>query len=71
MNCLQSQEIKKIIKKLFKNPVVPSVLTITTRINKIKSLCGANVYHVPSLCLLGIGGAPYINQTISYFQLLF
>ena len=25
---------------------------------------GANVYHVPGLCLLGIGGAPYISHKI-------
>ena len=23
-----------------------------------------NVYHVPGLCLLGIGGAPYISHKI-------
>ena len=37
---------------------VSSVSTITTRNNEdIKSIFGANVYHVPGLCLLGIGGA--------------
>ena len=25
---------------------------------------GANVYHVPGLCLLGIGDAPYISHKI-------
>ena len=36
-----------------------SVSTITTRNNKaVKSIFCANVYHVPGLCLLGIGGAP-------------
>ena len=36
---------------------VSSVSTITTRNNKdIKFICGANVHHVPGLCLLGIGG---------------
>ena len=38
---------------------VSSVSTITTRNNKdIKSIFGADVHHVPGLCLLGIGGAP-------------
>ena len=38
---------------------VSSVSTITTRNNQdIKSIFGANVHHVPGLCLLGIGGAP-------------
>ena len=38
---------------------VSSVSTITTRNNEaIKSTFGAIVYHVPGLCLLGIGGAP-------------
>ena len=38
-----------------------SVSTITTRNNKdIKSIFGADVHHVPGLCLLGNGGAPYI-----------
>ena len=33
--------------------------TLTTRNNEaIKSIFSANVYHVPGLCLLGIGGAP-------------
>ena len=57
---------------------VSSVATITTRNNKaIKSIFSANVYHVPGLCLLGIGGAPYISHKImaqkpyfSHFQLL-
>ena len=36
-----------------------SVSAINTRNNKdIKSIFGANVYHVLGLCLLGIGGAP-------------
>ena len=44
---------------------VLSVSTITTRINEaIKSIFSANVYHVPGLCLLGIGGAPYISHKI-------
>ena len=44
---------------------VSSVSTITTRNNSdIKSIFGANVYHVPGLCLLGIGGAPYISHKI-------
>ena len=44
---------------------VSSVSTITTRNNKdIKSIFGANVHHVPGLCLLGIGGAPYISHKI-------
>ena len=25
---------------------------------------GENVYHVPGLCLLGMGGAPYISHKI-------
>ena len=38
---------------------VSSVSTITTRNNEdIKSIFGANVQHVPGLCLLGIGGDP-------------
>ena len=42
-----------------------SVSTITTRNNSdIKSIFGANVYHVPGLCLLGIGGALYISHKI-------
>ena len=44
---------------------VSSVSTITTRNNKdIKSIFGADVHHVPGLCLLGIGGAPYISHKI-------
>ena len=44
---------------------VSTVSTITTRNNKdIKSICGANVHHVPGLSLLGIGGAPYVSHTI-------
>ena len=44
---------------------VSSVSTITTRNNKdIKSIFGANVHHVPGLCLLDIGGAPYISHKI-------
>ena len=48
---------------------VSSVSTITTRNNKaIKSIFGANVFkhvhHVPGLCLLCIGGAPYISRKI-------
>ena len=27
----------------------------------IKSIFGANVYHVPGMCLLGTGGAPTIQ----------
>ena len=38
---------------------VSSVSTITTRNNKdIKSIFGADVHHVPGVCLLGIGGSP-------------
>ena len=44
---------------------VSSVSTITTRNYKdIKSIFGADVHHVPGLCLLGIGGAPYISHKI-------
>ena len=44
---------------------VSSVSTITTRNNEaIESICRANVYHVPGLCLLGIGGVTYINNKI-------
>ena len=44
---------------------VSSVSTITTRNNKvIKSMFCAIVHHVPGLCLLGIGGAPYISHKI-------
>ena len=44
---------------------VSSVSTITTRNNKdIKSIFGADVHNVPGLCLLGIGGAPYISHKI-------
>ena len=32
---------------------------------------GANVYHVPGLCLLGIGGAPYISHKIMAQKLNF
>ena len=35
-----------------------------THILDIKSLFGANVHHVPGLCLLGIGGTPYIIHKI-------
>ena len=57
---------------------VSSVSTITTRNNKdIKPIFGVNVHHVPGLCLLGIGGAPYISHKImaqktkfSHFRLL-
>ena len=36
-----------------------SVSTITTRNKKdVKSIFGANVQHVPGLCLLGIGAPP-------------
>ena len=43
-----------------------SVSTRTTRNNyyDVVSIFGANVYHVPGLCLLGIGGAPYISHKI-------
>ena len=42
-----------------------SVSTITTRNNKdVKSIFGADVHHVPGLCLLGIGGTPYISHKI-------
>ena len=44
---------------------VLSVSTITTGNNEaIKSIFSANVYHVSGLCLLGIGGAPYISHKI-------
>ena len=44
---------------------VLSVSTITTRNNKdIKSIFGADVHHVPGLCLLDIGGAAYISHKI-------
>ena len=44
---------------------VSTVSAITTRNNEdIKSIFGANVHHVPGLCLLGIGGAPYISHKI-------
>ena len=44
---------------------VSSVSTITTRNNEaIKFIFSPNVYHVPGLCLLGIGGAPYISHKI-------
>ena len=39
-----------------------SVSTINTRNKDIKSIFGENVYHLPGLCLLGIGGAPYISH---------
>ena len=53
---------------------VSSVSTITTTNNEaIKSILSANVYHVPGLCLLGIGGAPYIRHKImarkAYFHI--
>ena len=44
---------------------VSSVSTVTTRNNKdIKSIFGADVHHVPGLCLLDIGGAAYISHKI-------
>ena len=44
---------------------VSSVSTITTRNNKdSKSIFGADVHHVPRLCLLGIRSAPYISHKI-------
>ena len=44
---------------------VSSVSTKTTRNNEaIIPIFSANVYHVPGLCLLGIGGAPYISHKI-------
>ena len=47
---------------------VSSVSTITTRNNSdIESIFGANIHHVPGLCLLGIGhfgGSPYISHKI-------
>ena len=54
--------------------IVSSVSTITTRNNEaIKSIFGANVHHDPGLCLLGIGGVPYIRHKIiarkPYFQI--
>ena len=42
---------------------VSSVYTISTN-QDITSIFGANVHHVPGLCLLGIGGAPYISHKI-------
>ena len=39
----------------------------------LDNIFGANVYHVPGLCLLGIGGAPYISHKImariTYFHI--
>ena len=44
---------------------VSSVSTITAKNNSdIKSTFSANVYHVPGLCLPGIGGSPYISHKI-------
>ena len=41
---------------------VSSVSTITTRNNyDIKSILGANVHHVPGLCLEVIGGPPTLH----------
>ena len=41
------------------------VATISMRkIKDRKSIFGVNVYQVPGLCLLGIGGAPYISHKI-------
>ena len=34
-----------------------------------KSIFGANVYPVPGLCLLVIGGAPYISQQLKAKQI--
>ena len=50
-----------------------SVSTIlTTRNNEaIKSIFSANVYHVPGLWLLGIGGAPYISHKIMAQKTIF
>ena len=48
---------------------VASVFTITTRNNEaIKSIFSANVYHISGLCLLGIGGTPYISHV--YYSLV-
>ena len=53
------------LSSLWRTSFVPSVSTITARKNKdIKSIFGANFHHVPGLCLLGIGGAPYISHKI-------
>ena len=57
---------------------VSSVSTITIRNNQdIKSIFGENIHYVPGLCLLGIGGSPYISHKIvaqktkfSHFRLL-
>ena len=44
---------------------VLSVSTITTRNNEaIKSIFSAKIYHIPGLCLLSIGGAPYITHKL-------
>ena len=49
-----------------------SVSTITTRNNSDnKSVFGANVHHVSGLCLLGIGGAPYISHKIMALNQIF
>ena len=37
----------------------------------MKSIFGANVYHVPGLGFLGIGGTPYINHKIMAPKLYF
>ena len=42
-----------------------SSLSTITRIKfDIKSILGTNVYHVPRLCLLDIGGAPVLVKTM-------
>ena len=52
--------------------VVLSVYTITTSNNwDIRSIFSANVYHVPGLCLPGIGGTLYISHKIIARKLYF
>ena len=43
------------------NTRIPMCLNFT---GQTLGYLGANVHHVPGLCLLGIGGAPYISHKI-------
>ena len=50
--------------------LVSHVSTITTRNNEdIQSIFGANVHHVPRLCLQDISYAPYIMGQKPYFHI--
>ena len=60
--------LKLILAHLWGAYAIPMALSIVRRVSSvskvIKSIFGAIVHHVPGLCLLGIGGAPYISHKI-------